>query len=73
MADRVDGLGRVFCGFCQKVRKTVCFAPFWQNLQESTMRKAQTTWLEIGGVFIEIKPGSRDDMPALLPGCSTCR
>jgi len=32
------------------------------------MRKAQTTWLEIGGVFIEIKPGFRDDVPALLSG-----
>lgn len=68
MADRVDGLGRGFCGFRQEVQKTVDFTPFWQNLQESTMRKAQTTWLEIGGVFIEINPGSRDDMPALLSG-----
>ena len=45
--------------------------PFWQNLQAITMRKIESTQVELGGAFIGdivIDAKSRDDIPALLLG-----
>ena len=45
--------------------------PFWQNLQANTMRKIESTQVELGGAFIgDIVTDAklRDDIPALLSG-----